>query len=151
MIAMFLRTNDVDERKWDTGLHDFQRIVNSQINKTIGCSPNDVVFRYKLRNHVENKLLNALHESDDADEQHEVPSLDEIARIADAEKAKWKSRYDKRHRAPTQYAENDLVLVERVAPATGDSRKLEPKYRGPYVVKKVLDCDRYVIADIPDA
>lgn len=149
LIARFLRTSHDDERKWDVNLRQFQWTINSQINKSIGCCPNEVVFRYKLRSAVDNKLIAALHE-DETDEPNETPTLEEIGRVADAEKAKWKERYDMKHRAPKRYAEHDLVLVENVAPATGESRKLEPKYRGPYVVKRVLDCDRYVVADLPD-
>jgi len=41
------------------------------------------------------------------------------------------------------------VLVRWDAPATGYSRKLEPKYRGPYQIIKALRFDRYVVGDIP--
>lgn len=150
MIAMFLRTSHEDARKWDVDRRKFQWTINSQVNKTIGCSPNEVVFRYKLRNDVDNKLLAALHETDDVEQPNESPTLEEIGRIADAEKNKWKVRYNSKHRVPTVYAENDLVLVENQAPSTGESRKLEPKYRGPYIIKRALDCDRYIVADLPD-
>lgn len=127
----------------------FQWTVNSQKNKTIGCCPNDVVFRYKLRNSLDNKLLAALYETEQ-DETTDTPALDEIARATDIEKAKWKARFDQHHRAPTIYAVGDLELVENVAAATGQSRKLEPKYKGPYVIKEVLDCDRYLVGDLDD-
>lgn len=42
------------------------------------------------------------------------------------------------------------MLVENVVSATGESRKLEPKYRGPYIIKKVLENDRYLVADLKD-
>lgn len=32
--------------------------------------------------------------------------------------------------------------------AAGINKKLIPKYKGPYVIKKVLDHDRYVVADV---
>lgn len=149
LITTFLRTSESDERKWDTDLGRFQVIINSQVNKTISCSPNDIIFRFKLRNTTDNKLVAALHDPDSWDEEDLLP-LSEVARIADEEKQKWKARYDKRHSSPTKYAENDLVLVENQPPATGESRKLEPRYRGPYVVKRVLDCDRYLVADLKD-
>lgn len=57
----------------------------------------------------------------------------------------WKVRFGQRHKMPTEFKEDDLVLVKSVAASTGESRKLEPKYRGPYVVVKKLDNDRYVI------
>lgn len=150
MITTFLRVKHEDARKWDLDLGDFQWIVNSQINKTIGCCPNQVVFRYTPRDNGGNKLLAALHETDENDEHQELPILNEIATVADEAKAKWKARFDNKHRIPTSYAENDLVLVENVASATGEPRKLEPKYRGPYIIKKVLESDRYLVADLKD-
>lgn len=65
------------------------------------------------------------------------------------EREKWKIRFDTHHHTPTKYEVNDLVVIENIAPSTGESRKLEPVYRGPYIVVKLLDRDRYVIADIP--
>lgn len=42
-----------------------------------------------------------------------------------------------------------MVLVERDLTAMGHSRKLEARYKGPYVVKTVLDNDRYELEDLP--
>lgn len=44
----------------------------------------------------------------------------------------------------------DYVEIRNTETTAGINRKLIPKYRGPYVVKKVLDYDRYVIADVDD-
>ncbi|KAJ8947333.1 hypothetical protein NQ314_008637 [Rhamnusium bicolor] len=46
------------------------------------------------------------------------------------------------------FKEGDLVLVRSEAPSTGTSRKLSPKYRGPYEVVKCVGNDRYLIQDI---
>uniref|UniRef100_A0A1B0GPN8 Uncharacterized protein n=1 Tax=Phlebotomus papatasi TaxID=29031 RepID=A0A1B0GPN8_PHLPP len=48
---------------------------------------------------------------------------------------------------PRKYSKGDLVLLRYNPQATGSSRKLMPRYRGPYEVQKVLERDRYVIAD----
>ena len=49
---------------------------------------------------------------------------------------------------PTIYKPYDLVLLRSKTPATGESRKLEMKYKGPYEVVKALGNDRYFIQDI---
>jgi hypothetical protein len=42
--------------------------------------------------------------------------------------------------------------VRRVIPTNdGKSRKLLQRYNGPYVIRKILDCDRFVISDLPGA
>jgi hypothetical protein len=43
---------------------------------------------------------------------------------------------------PTKYQKEDLVLVKWEAPAAGQSRKLEPKYKGPYQISYELRFDR---------
>lgn len=38
-------------------------------------------------------------------------------------------------------------MIKNVDPTVEINKKLIPKYKGPYVVKKVLDKDRYLIKD----
>lgn len=47
-ILMFLRTSTEIQSKWDMKMDQFQFSINSQVNDTIKCAPNDVVFRYTL-------------------------------------------------------------------------------------------------------
>ncbi|KAM8701446.1 hypothetical protein ACLKA7_001029 [Drosophila subpalustris] len=74
---------------------------------------------------------------------------DKAADNINSERAKWKKRFDNKHSNPVLYSIGDLVVVENEPAATGESRKLEPLYRGPYQVTKTLGNDRYVIEDIP--
>lgn len=57
--------------------------------------------------------------------------------------------YDKKRSPAIKYKVGDLVRVERHVPATGTSKKLVPKFQGPYKITHVLDFDRYQIADTP--
>lgn len=43
------------------------------------------------------------------------------------------------------------MAVRRMPQATGESTKMQPKYRGPLVVTEVLPSDTYRIASIPGA
>ncbi|EFN61566.1 hypothetical protein EAG_00468, partial [Camponotus floridanus] len=56
--------------------------------------------------------------------------------------------YDKKHLKPSIYKKGDYVLIKDVA-KPGESKKFKPKYKGPYLVAKVLNKNRYVITDIP--
>lgn len=42
----------------------------------------------------------------------------------------------------------DLVMVKTQLASTGESTKLEAKYRGPYVISRVLDNNRYIVEDL---
>ncbi|XP_049315779.1 uncharacterized protein LOC125779181 [Bactrocera dorsalis] len=49
------------------------------------------------------------------------------------------------------YNEGDLVLTTNEPISSGTSRKLEPRFTGPFIITKVLPNDRYVIEDLPHA
>ncbi|KZC14901.1 hypothetical protein WN55_07870 [Dufourea novaeangliae] len=61
----------------------------------------------------------------------------------------WKNEnfYNKKRKPPAKYFEKDLVMIKNVDSSVGVNKKLIPKYKGPYEVKKVLDNDRYLLTD----
>lgn len=67
------------------------------------------------------------------------------------QRAAAKKRYDARHYKPIFYCLGDLVLVEYEPFSTGTSRKLEPLYKGPFIITKVMPNDRCLVEDIPNS
>lgn len=47
-----------------------------------------------------------------------------------------------------QYKTGDLVMVKNFDCTPGTSKKLIPKFKGPYIIEKELRNNRYVISDI---
>jgi len=48
-----------------------------------------------------------------------------------------KLNYDSKHKLPTSYnTEGDLILVNNYDVTAGVNKKLIPKFKGPYIVKK---------------
>ncbi|KAL6420711.1 hypothetical protein ACFW04_013986 [Cataglyphis niger] len=43
-----------------------------------------------------------------------------------------------------------LLFMRDFHVKTGQSTKLKPRYKGPYMITKMLDKNRYVVQDIPD-
>jgi len=58
----------------------------------------------------------------------------------------WKLRYEKKHCRPIVYRKGDIVYIKRPPEATGESTKLQPKYRGPLIVTQGLPNDVYSVS-----
>jgi len=54
-----------------------------------------------------------------------------------------------RFKKPSQYKEGEYVLIRITRVVPGESPKLKPQYKGPYVITKTLGNNRYVVQDIP--
>jgi len=59
-------------------------------------------------------------------------------------------QYKNRSSEPQQYKVGDYVMIRNVDTTIGQNKKLIPKYRGPYMIHRVLSNDQYVIRDIPN-
>ena len=57
--------------------------------------------------------------------------------------------FNKKHKIPKTYAEGEKVMITNVDTTIGVNKKLVPKYRGPYQVKKIIGNDRYLLTDVP--
>ena len=56
--------------------------------------------------------------------------------------------YNKKRKESHKYNVGDLVLISNVDTTINMNKKLIPKYKGPYIVNKVLGNDRYIIKDL---
>ncbi|CAK9820131.1 hypothetical protein ANTPLA_LOCUS10497 [Anthophora plagiata] len=145
----YLKSNTENNKNWDDQVREIQWALNTQKNETTGFTPNELVFDFELRDLIPNRLVEALH-----DKKFPDSNMTTVEKRREAEakiyeqRQKWKARFDAHHRQPPIYRENDLVVIENAPAATGESRKLEPRYRGPYVVRRSLGRDRYLIEDI---
>lgn len=97
---------------------------------------------------MQNQLLMMFAAEVPAEADADILKREVIGRI-EKEQRKQKHYFDKSRRPARQYLEGELVLVEKDPQATGLSKKLEPKYKGPYLVERALGNDRYLIVDVP--
>jgi len=50
-----------------------------------------------------------------------------------------KMYYDKKHKIPTKYnKEGDFTVIRETQVKPGESKKMKPSYRDPYMIKKAL-------------
>lgn len=149
-ILSSIKSMTKSSKEWDETLPNLQWTINSQVNSTTKYCPNDLIFDYNWKNVSENRLVQALNNDVHNSVEHDVDIIYQAAMNITKEREKWKERYDKRHKKPHQYNEGDLVVLDHVPSATGQSHKLDPAYKGLYVVTKVIGSDRYVVEDLQD-
>ncbi|KAJ8919080.1 hypothetical protein NQ315_012065 [Exocentrus adspersus] len=73
----------------------------------------------------------------------------EVVKRIQEQQSTQKKYYDRRHAKEKTFAVGQQVLVHRVKCSNdGQSKKLEPRYQGPFTVTAVLTNDRYVVEDL---
>lgn len=137
------------DRKWDNHLPDIQWGINNTFNKGINKTPAEALLGIRPQGPSDSKVTSII----DSDIGQLDKSLEEIrselgSHIETTQEAQ-KANYDKSRYEPIKYSVGDLVRVERHIPATGNSKKLIPKYQGPYKITHVFDHDRYQVEDTP--
>lgn len=132
IILDFLRTSGCQAKKWDEQLRNLQWSVNSQRNSSTGFSPNELIYDFKLRDVIRNKLLAAA--ADECEVNNISEKREKAVECIQTQRENWKQRFDAKHRKPVVYKVDDLVVIENDLQATGESRKLDVRYRGPYVI-----------------
>lgn len=107
------------------------------------------MFSFKPRDVYQNAIVMALH----AEADNVVGDSNELRQRAmstiTARQQVQKNYFDEKRRKLTEYQVGDMVLVERDLTAMGHSRKLESRFKGPFVVMKILDNDRYELQEVP--
>lgn len=139
------------ENKWDDHLPDVQWGLNNTFNKGINRTPAEALFGIRTTSSSERRVATEI--LDDIIDTSTKQSLSEIRSDVSAHSRSCqqaqKASFDKKRCKPYNYQVGDLVRIERQVPATGQSKKLVPRYQGPYKIVKAYDHDRYQVEDTP--
>lgn len=140
--ALTAKSVGTSENKWDDHLPDIQWGLNNTFNKGINRTPAEALFGVRPTGSTESKIIHDL-------DKNRATIRDEINTHIKACQQNQKESFDKHRCSPPEYNVGDLVRVERQVPATGQSKKLVPKFQGPYRIAAILDHDRFAIEDTP--
>lgn len=139
-----LRTTVSDEDRWDECVRAVQFAINNTPNRSTGKTPSQLLLGFEPRQGI------------DAPLREEVSTIPRIlsdlvglrldaAKKNEEEREKGKTYFDRRRKQPRKHREGDLVLVEQNPSSTGSSRKLQPPFVGPMIIRRVLPHDRYAL------
>lgn len=134
------------EDEWDHYVKRVQSAINSATNRTTQRSPAQLLYGFKPRSVADSTLTAEIQATLDKVDLKELRK--EAKRATDAEQLQQKARFDaKRYKAPC-YDLGDVVMVAANPIATGQSRKLMAKAKGPFKITAVLPNDRYEVEDL---
>lgn len=149
LAALTATTLGKQERLWDECVSEIQWGLNNTVNKGTGKTPAQALFGLQLIGTSDSVLQLHIDSNaiDDLDKRiDDVRS--EMSEHIQLNQQRQKEVFDKGRKRLT-FQVGELVRIEREIPASGQSKKLVPKLRGPYRIATVLDNDRYVVEDTP--
>lgn len=142
-------TEPVNHADWTKQLSTVQYALNNTIHKSIGTTPSRLLFGVDQRGPTVDILAEHLSEADvdglERDLEVFRARASECIERSQTYSQKW---FDEHCKPAKEYKEGDYVVVRHVDTSVGSNKKLLPRFRGPYVVKKKLDHDRYVVQDV---
>lgn len=59
-----------------------------------------------------------------------------------------KKHYDQHHKSPSLYNVGDFEMIKNIDVTPNVNKKLLPKYKGPYEIRKCIGSDRYLLKDV---
>lgn len=74
----------------------------------------------------------------------------EVREAMEKEKKQTKTRFDKHRHDHIKYSVGEVIVLSRAPVHTGESTKLQEKYKGPLVVTEVLPGDAYRVAQLEE-
>lgn len=129
---------------WDSNLTTVQQGINSTINKTTQYTPAELMFGIKL------KMNNDLRSSDSETDHIDVTKIRADASLKlEENRIKQNVSFNRKRCGAGAFSIGDLVLTKISShPANNnESKKLLPKYRGPFKVVEILGSDRYRVKE----
>lgn len=133
--------------KWDTALGDVEFSLNNTRCRSTGNTPSQLLFGIDQIGSVKDEirvLLDPYSEND----RDLLAIRDRADNIIEASQRASEIHYNNKRKRATLYKEGDYVMICNTDVTPGVNKKLIPKFKGPYIVKTVLDNDRYIVSDI---
>ncbi len=140
------------QNNWDEKVTDAVVAINSSKQSSTEVSPYEIVYGQTMELPHERLFPWPTTEETSEDQKARSERID-ILRASTRQKlllkqSKMKTRVDKHRRKPKEYSPGDLILVTRNIRKIGRTKKLLPKYVGPFQIVAKQSPLSYLVEDI---
>lgn len=143
-------TEPVEHSNWTKVLLQIEFALNNTRHSSTKYAPSELLFGVLQRGNVVDEMSEFLEDRSGVHVVRDLEVMRNEAQVSIVKSQEYNEAYLSKKCKPAQeYKVGDYVVMRNVDVTIGTNKKLIPKYRGPYVIHKVLDNDRYVIRDVP--
>ncbi|KAH8343749.1 hypothetical protein KR059_007222, partial [Drosophila kikkawai] len=118
---------------WDTVLETVEYALNNTMQRSINQHPSKVLFGVSQKGRVIDSLKERLEEINKNSEDINLNKIrDKASENIEKLQEYNKLRTDSKRKDPCKYEKEDLVMIKNFDSHVGVSKKLIPKFKGPY-------------------
>ena len=139
--------NSSDHSDWSSHLRSAEHALNNTVHSSTNFLPSILLFGIEQRGQILDELHEFLNDKD-VTTKRDLNLLRSEA-LSNIEYSQYRNEQyvANRTKPAPSFSEGDLVAI-KYTDSTNANKKLVCKFRGPYIVHKVLPHDRYVIRDV---
>lgn len=137
-----------DSSKWDRILETIEFAINNTICRTTNDTPSRLLFGEKQRGIVNDSIRPVLDQTIGVVQRDLYEIRERASTNIGKQQAASERYYNLRHKPATVYRAGDYVVIRNTDTTPCINKKLIPKFKGPLIIKRVLDHDRYIVGDI---
>lgn len=145
IVPMIAKTMSNDN-KWSETLQTVEYAVNNTVCRSMNMTPSKLLFGVN-QNNCSDKIREML-ESLSTGEKDLIALRRQASDVIRTAQNKNSEEYNKKRKELNRYDAGEYVMIRNIENTSGINKKFIPKYKGPYIIKTVLDHDRYVVTDI---
>ncbi|KAL4084425.1 hypothetical protein QTP88_028247 [Uroleucon formosanum] len=133
--------------EWDKVLYKVEFAINNTVHRSTRQTPSRLLFGINQVGDVSDELRHVIEEINE--NRFDLPEIrKKVSEQIMKAQTESEKQCDVGRKEPVKYNVGDYVMIKNVDVTNGVNKKLIPKFKGPYIVRRALDYDRYVIGDI---
>ncbi|XP_037931244.1 uncharacterized protein LOC119666048 [Teleopsis dalmanni] len=142
-------TDPINHADWVRMLPKVEFAINNSTHSSSKQTPSQLLFDVDQKGEVIDYLTEYLSEKKQRAHVRDLEQMrQEAAGYIDSSQKKNFKYFTEKSKPPKKYFEGDFVVIRHIDTTAGKNKKFSEKYRGPYVIHKVLPNDRYVLRDV---